>query len=331
MSGSLLDNDSDPDTTDTLRISAINGEAIVFGEPTKLPSGATITVFTNGDFLYDPGETFRSLSTGETALEEFTYTIVDALGETSTASVQVVVEGVGTSVVTENLLAAHLTPDLSQVVAGATPSPSADLKVNALSIVLEAVRGLGGNQSAVGLSAEAPVLEAVNGVSDLGSSKPVTSVADAVQSVEVKPKFGLARWVGKFFDEFGLQTERALPFEFEIDVTTAGLKVVSFDVTTTDGSPLPSWINMDPATGLLTGEIPVGTEDVSLRARIILEDGTTILRSLSIDSATGEVQLAPEDEQAALGKRVFSDQLAVAAGGFDAEVSALERTIASLN
>src|SRR3954451_16197907 len=47
----------------------------------------------NGVFTYDAGARFDHLGAGETALDSFTYTIRDARGETSTATVFVTVTG----------------------------------------------------------------------------------------------------------------------------------------------------------------------------------------------------------------------------------------------
>jgi VCBS repeat-containing protein len=54
--------------------------------------GATISG-QNGVFTYDAGARFDYLGEGETALDSFTYTIRDAKGETSTATVLVTVTG----------------------------------------------------------------------------------------------------------------------------------------------------------------------------------------------------------------------------------------------
>jgi len=56
---------------------------VILGATTLLPSGAKLTVNTDGTFTYDPNGAFDSLSAGETANDTFTYTVVDSLGNTS--------------------------------------------------------------------------------------------------------------------------------------------------------------------------------------------------------------------------------------------------------
>ncbi len=50
-------------------------------------AGAIVTINANGDFTYDQQGTFDTLNSGETATDSFTYTIIDDLGATDTATV----------------------------------------------------------------------------------------------------------------------------------------------------------------------------------------------------------------------------------------------------
>ncbi len=96
----VLANDVDPDTGDSKRILSIN-TAGLRGTATIATSGTSI--------LYQVGEAFQHLISGQTALETFTYTMVDAAGATSTAQVLITVNGMtdGPKAVPDNTLVAE--------------------------------------------------------------------------------------------------------------------------------------------------------------------------------------------------------------------------------
>jgi VCBS repeat-containing protein len=85
-SGNILTNDKDANAGATLSVASVHdasGNTIVLGAATLLPSGAELTVNTDGTFTYNPNGAFDSLTAGETATDTFTYTVVDSLGNTS--------------------------------------------------------------------------------------------------------------------------------------------------------------------------------------------------------------------------------------------------------
>ncbi|MFK7800388.1 MAG: choice-of-anchor L domain-containing protein [Anaerolineae bacterium] len=87
--------DIDPeDGTDTLSVIEINGQPSGSGKIT-LPSGAYLEVSPDGSFTFDPSTsaTYANLADGQTATETFTYTIVDDIGITDTATITIVVSG----------------------------------------------------------------------------------------------------------------------------------------------------------------------------------------------------------------------------------------------
>ncbi len=95
--GSLLPNDRDGvNDSDTLTlVSALDsaGQGIAFGTQVTLPSGALLTLNSNGSYSYDPNASFESLDTSETATDTFTYTISDGQGGTATATVTITITG----------------------------------------------------------------------------------------------------------------------------------------------------------------------------------------------------------------------------------------------
>ena len=88
----LLGNDSDPDG-DFIFVRGINGQTITAGESVTLPSGAIVTLKSDGTVDYDPGDNFEYLDEGESATDRFTYTIVDPNGNIDIGTAQITLEG----------------------------------------------------------------------------------------------------------------------------------------------------------------------------------------------------------------------------------------------
>jgi VCBS repeat-containing protein len=91
--GGVLDNDTDPDST--LTVTLVNESSFTSGSPIVLPSGATLTMYSDGSFQYDPttSATLNALSEGEPYSDSFTYQASDG-DSTSTATVTINVTGV---------------------------------------------------------------------------------------------------------------------------------------------------------------------------------------------------------------------------------------------
>ncbi|PIW31258.1 MAG: hypothetical protein COW30_00110, partial [Rhodospirillales bacterium CG15_BIG_FIL_POST_REV_8_21_14_020_66_15] len=69
----VLANDTDVDTGDVLTVTALNGDPGAVGVATLLPSGALLTLNTDGSYTYDPNGAFEFLAQGATAPDTFTY------------------------------------------------------------------------------------------------------------------------------------------------------------------------------------------------------------------------------------------------------------------
>ncbi len=87
--GNGVDSDAD---NDPLTVTQINNADITNNQQITLPSGALLTIRTDGTFDYDPNGAFDSLSTGETDTDTFTYTLSDG-GDTDTATVTITITG----------------------------------------------------------------------------------------------------------------------------------------------------------------------------------------------------------------------------------------------
>ena len=84
--------DSDPDG-DALTVSAINGAGANIGSPVAGSTGGQFTVNANGGYDFVPGTDFDYLAAGDVATTTVDYTIVDADGATSTATLTVHITG----------------------------------------------------------------------------------------------------------------------------------------------------------------------------------------------------------------------------------------------
>jgi hypothetical protein len=104
VNGNVLTNDSDLDTSDVLTVSAVNGNAADVGNQITLLSGALLTLNADGTFAYNPNAQFESLAAGATANDSFTYTVSDNYGGTSTATVNLTINGVNDAPTLANAL-----------------------------------------------------------------------------------------------------------------------------------------------------------------------------------------------------------------------------------
>ncbi|MBD2565199.1 MULTISPECIES: Ig-like domain-containing protein [Nostoc] len=116
VTGNILANDTDPDAGDILTVSVVNGVAApFFSYPSLLPSGALLTVFTDGNFEYNPnilpGNQFQSLAAGQTATDSFTYTVSDGQGGTDDATVTITITGVNDAATIAGTATAAVTED----------------------------------------------------------------------------------------------------------------------------------------------------------------------------------------------------------------------------
>jgi VCBS repeat-containing protein len=81
----VLANDSDPDPYDLLLVRAVDTSSTV---------GELIRWGPRGVFTYDPSGHFDYLQAGESATDDFTYIVADAVGDTDTATVTITIIGV---------------------------------------------------------------------------------------------------------------------------------------------------------------------------------------------------------------------------------------------
>ena len=132
--------DSDPDG-DSLTVSAVNGQPSAVGTAIVLSSGATLTVQTDGSFVYDPTTSsgFNALAAGEVGVESFTYTIDDGHGASDTATVTLTLTGTNDAPTVSSAITASVTEDDASfsvdLLAGASDVDTSDsLSVSGLTV-----------------------------------------------------------------------------------------------------------------------------------------------------------------------------------------------------
>ncbi|WP_188959076.1 beta strand repeat-containing protein, partial [Shewanella ulleungensis] len=91
-SNGLLNNDSDAQGN-TFALTNVNGAAVTDGQVVILPSGALLTIHSDGTYSYDTNDSFEALTAGQLATDTFTYTVTDQYGATDTATVTINIVG----------------------------------------------------------------------------------------------------------------------------------------------------------------------------------------------------------------------------------------------
>ncbi len=89
----VLGNDTDPDGTAGLLVTAVNGSAAAVGNQITLPSGALLTLNANGSYTYNPNDAFETLAVGQNDTDSFTYTVSDDV-DSDVGTVTITITGV---------------------------------------------------------------------------------------------------------------------------------------------------------------------------------------------------------------------------------------------
>ncbi|MEN4919354.1 retention module-containing protein, partial [Achromobacter spanius] len=88
----VLANDRDPDG-DTIRVSHVNGNDASVGQAIAGSHGGTFTLNADGSYSFNPGSDFQALNEGQSVTTSISYTVTDADGASSTATLTVTVNG----------------------------------------------------------------------------------------------------------------------------------------------------------------------------------------------------------------------------------------------
>ena len=144
----LADNGNGADSDangDTLTVTQVNGSGANVGVAVALAGGGLVTLQSNGQFSFDPNNSYEALAVGETAIETFGYTIEDGNGGSDTATVTLTIAGVNDApvAVTDNATTDEDNTTTGDVLANDTDADATDTLV---------VSEVGGSSLAVGVA-----------------------------------------------------------------------------------------------------------------------------------------------------------------------------------
>ena len=88
-----LSNDTDPDSSDTHSVSAVNGVAGNVGTAVTGSNGGSFTIAADGSYSFNPGTAFDYLAVGETRTTSVTYTNLDSNGLSAGSTLTITVTG----------------------------------------------------------------------------------------------------------------------------------------------------------------------------------------------------------------------------------------------
>jgi hypothetical protein len=311
----------------SVTIAALTNDYDVDGDSLSIVSATsadgTVTINPDGTISFAPTPGFLGVS-------EIVYTISDGNGGTATARILV-------TVVPQDFV--PLSPTPTPVIGGPL-TPVTTITVDG--IVLDAVNQFGsGTGSPTGLATEGIVLAAANGVRNL---QGLGTVGDAPGSIA--REIARIQRLGDFDFNFGSTNDNAsfdvqgitgfsLRFTMAQDGTASltggqliletlvrdhylivqmsntfdqiGKRVVDYRVMQADGRPLPAWLD-NTGQGTLIGRNPVDIEMIKLRVVAVLDDGSTVVREVEIQTSTGEIQPLAAGRQTMLAP-TFRQQL----------------------
>ena len=245
----VLANDTDPDTSDTLSVTGAN-------VTTGLGSASVV----DNKVVYNPGTAYNYLAVGETASVVITYAISDGHGGTSSATATVTVTGTNDAPtanadtattaednsVTINVLANDTDPDTSDTLSVTGANVTTGL--GSASVVDNKVvynPGTAYNYLAVGETASVVITYAISdghgGTSSATATVTVTGTNDAPT---VEQQIG-----NQSTNEDAVYSYDASANFDDVDASDT----LTYSAELSNGDPLPSWLSIDPTTGVLSG------------------------------------------------------------------------------
>ncbi|MBL1142650.1 MAG: hypothetical protein D8M62_11455 [Proteobacteria bacterium] len=105
--------------------------------------------------------------------------------------------------------------------------------------------------------------------------------------------------------------DRTLFLEVDYTINSdPNLLATRISVMQVNGNPLPEWLRVDDRGRLVSGEPPVGTENIELRIEIKLSNDTTIVRYVDVNVNSGEIaSLEQFSTEVIAGASLFENQI----------------------
>ncbi|MEM7465993.1 MAG: Ig-like domain-containing protein, partial [Pseudomonadota bacterium] len=359
LAGTILNNDGDPDASDSLTVDPTPVTNVSNGT-LSLAADGTFVYTPNTDFVGTDSFTYRvSDTSGATDIATVSITVSPVGGgsggvggsgdgnpDPDSAS------GDGDVLVQEILLPSQPEPAGQDIDTDLTPT-----SLRAPGAVVDTVRTAGDLNSIDSLRADGAVLDAVRNASPSVFGDFIqTNITNLENGFETQSVQGFSLRLG--LPELGGSLAESITSEFplrlgtvdggsvgdaiqsqlvieslvqehviyiDIDYETgSNIDVDSYAANLANGESLPSWLRLDPDSGLLIGDIPVDAEKIELRLSVDLNDGTQIIRYIEVELRNGEIsELETRPEAAVTGIIPFSESLTSQQGVEEAEVADL--------
>ena len=323
--GPMLATKSTDPVSGAILASDRDGDALTFSLQTA-PAKGTVTLNADGSFVFMPAR-------GSEGPDSFTIFVSDGFGGVTPVTVHVLIERVD-----EAPIAPPAPNDPAIPATPTAPAPMTPIGVDG--VVLDTVSGFGGLRSvANSISAERPVVAAVNEVQSLGGTAYLDPqagrgqvVATMVQRLEQGSQFALlaasapggqpfeARsflghssgialktidMAGRL-DEVRIETIRHRSMLYlqlvEQSAPRGDRDVIDYRIRMADGSPVPEWLRrIGPETYAGTPDANTGVIDMVIS--VVRRDGLVTEHAVRLDPATGQLSPVPgqADETLPLG------------------------------
>ena len=282
---SLLSNDTDAGTA----LSLAGFDAIT-------AQGNVVTQDASGNLVLDIGNNYQSLATGQTATDSFTYTIMDTVGATATATVNISINGLNDDpVATDD--AASVQEDLALTTSGNVLTNDSDVDQGTVLSVANAGT-LQGNYGSLVLNADGNYTYALDNASlavqSLAEGQNVTETFtyQASDGITTTPATLTVTITGS---NDAPVAAIALPDRSTLPGTTLNLTLpadtitdidqsdtLTWSASLTDGSALPAWLTFDAGSRTFSGT-PADTHIGKLNLTITATDPAGASASVGLD------------------------------------------------
>jgi len=269
---SLLANDTDPDAGDIL--SMISFDAVT-------AQGNAVTQDANANLVLNIGNRYQSLGAGQTATDIFSYTIADAAGATSTATVTMTINGVNDAPAAANFLQDQTATQDAAFVWSIPANTFADFDAGDSLSYAASLADSSGLPSWLTFNNATGTFSGTPGNADVGNLNIKVTATDngglsasstfnlGVANVNDAPV--LATQIADQLVAQGTQFNLMLPADIFTDQDSIHGDSLTYSASLADGTVLPAWLTFDAKTGMLSGTAEMGDLGV-MPVRIIAID-----------------------------------------------------------
>jgi VCBS repeat-containing protein len=293
ITGNVLDNDQDADTSDTLQVVSAGVFQGMWGNLTLSADGSYTYTLNNAN------AEVQSLRAGQQVVDSFTYTATDGSVNVS-AQLLVTVNGSNDAPTLGAAVADQVAAEDAAFTFAVPPGSFADIDTGDTLTYTVALAGGNPLPSWLNFDAGSGVFSGTPTNADVGSLVVVLTVTDA-SGASVSETFNVAvanlndvPVVTRVIDsQIATQDQ---PFSFTLPVGTftdidAG-DTLALSATLANGGPLPSWLSFDPATGTFSGT-PANEDVGALNVRVAASDTAGASASSVFTLAVSNVNDAP--------------------------------------